>query len=221
MKRAITSILAISAIVVISIMIKNAINLKDAKELFEKTKIYEQSNVYWDTKEIYYNEFGEEEIKSEVKRYRLNNLLKVIPVKSEEENSFSYYVEDNEKVYIVSHENRTVIITNKTNQGTNFSDIYNNELKPFYEKNKENIKYKKTEKVNGKDCYVLEYKNNGENEYKIWLEKESGVVVRIQTKDISNDEISIKEYEYSIDTVTENDFVVPELDEYNVRNVRN
>ena len=67
-----------------------------------------------------------------------------------------------------------------------------------------------SEMCNGKDCYVIDnYKG-----IRVWLEKETGLVIRAMTEISHNDNQefnSVRDYTYSFDTVTDADVSEPEV----------
>ena len=83
------------------------------------------------------------------------------------------------------------------------------------------IKSLKIEECNGKQCYYFNIDNNGRN-IKIWIDKETGLVVRNMTaisEGENNGKINIvQDWIYSFNTVTENDVIKPSLDGIEVEN---
>lgn len=72
-----------------------------------------------------------------------------------------------------------------------------------------------SEKCNGKDCYKIEIFNTSDIYY---IDKETGLTIRISTSNtinnIQNDMISDIQYEFN--TVTDEDFIEPDISEYEI-----
>ncbi len=70
------------------------------------------------------------------------------------------------------------------------------------------------DRYNGKECYVLKSENN-EGYSEIWIEKDSMLTVRT-IQDIYNISYTEKDYKIAINSVKDEDLIVPDLEGYKV-----
>ncbi len=75
------------------------------------------------------------------------------------------------------------------------------------------------DRYNGKECYVLKAENN-EGYSEIWVVKDSMIVVRT-IQDIYNNSYTEKDYNISINSVKDEDLIVPDLEGYKVEKYNN
>jgi len=122
------------------------------------------------------------------------------------ERNFSAYNKDDETIIIIqSGENKTAVLN------ANIAPIYVNTISEF-----DDIKFKiplaftskiTTEKCNNKDCYLIELSKD----YKIWVEKETGIIIRVM--DIGY----IINRNYTFDVVTDEDIIKPDISDCKIQ----
>ena len=72
----------------------------------------------------------------------------------------------------------------------------------------------RNDRYNGKDCYVLK-KGTNEGYGEFWIEKDSMMIIR-SIQDLYNNSYTEKNYSITINSVKEEDLMIPELEGYKI-----
>ena len=116
------------------------------------------------------------------------------------------YNKDDEKIVIIQAGEDKVLLANG-----NISPVYVNTISEY-----DDIKFKiplaltsklKTEECNNKECYSIELSKD----YKIWVEKETGIIIRVM------DFTYITNRYYSFDIVKDEDIVKPDISDCKIQ----
>lgn len=182
---------------------------KTAEAMYELTQnINNYNNLYVHT--VYTsNIYGT----TEIDRWWKDNEYKE---KSNSNENGCAYINSNEKIFIVIlEEDKTIKISENyesaaeciINKSINFTGIFN----PSTSDN--NYKYCGIEDINNNECYKIFIKHKlQESELTLWIEKETGFVIKQET--VFNGEIITYENTYEIGNVTNGDIEKPDLQEY-------
>jgi len=123
-----------------------------------------------------------------------------------EERKITAYNKDNEKIVIIQAGENKVLLSNG-----DVAPVYVNTISEF-----DDIKFKiplaftakiKKEECNNKECYLIELSKD----YKIWVEKESGIIIR--EMDIGY----ITNRTYTFDIVKDEDIVKPDISDCKIQ----
>ena len=117
-----------------------------------------------------------------------------------DERKITSYNKDDEKIVIIQAGEDKVLLSNG-----NIAPVYVNTINEY-----DDIKFKiplaitskiKTEECNNKECYLIEISKD----YKIWVEKETGIIIRVM------DFTYITNRYYTFDIVKDEDIVKPDI----------
>lgn len=123
-----------------------------------------------------------------------------------DERKITTYNKDNEKIVIIQAGEDKVLLSNG-----NIAPVYVNTINEY-----DDIKFKiplaitskiKTEECNNKECYLIEISKD----YKIWVEKETGIIVRVM------DFTYITNRYYTFDIVKDENIVKPDTTDCNIQ----
>ena len=123
-----------------------------------------------------------------------------------EERKITAYNKDDEKIVIIQAGEDKVLLSNG-----NIAPVYVNTISEY-----DDIKFKiplaltskiTTEECNNKECYLIELSK----EYKIWVEKETGIIIRVM--DIGY----ITNRYYTFDIVKDEDIVKPDISDCKIQ----
>ena len=170
--------------------------------VYIKTLQYDSSNKLLATIEYYYKD-------GDIKKYIMTN--------PEADIKFTEYFYPNEsKLFIEEPKGKTLSIESRE------EDVYTYPLMNFfyYDSLKESFMIGlgydiTTGDINGKECYIFNRKyTEQEKKLEIYIEKDTGLVLKtIQTSATGEEEYTIQ-YEYSFGTVTDEDMQEPDATEY-------
>lgn len=157
----------------------------------------------------YKREFGNLEITNNL-NFDLPN-YRQIDIK---DNHTISYLDINKEQIITVYENEKTFTKTKLNFHNNPDNLFNipSDVQDFNMLIYPLIVGIKNQKYNGQECYVIEYKFNN-NEYKqLWVDKDNLIIIRTVEKSTNYYREAI--YDILLDTVTKNDLVIPNLENY-------
>ena len=149
--------------------------------------------------------------------------------------NIDFVYKDVKKSYIDYKDGSKVLIISKNYPNGSGETVYNKDLMgytAYYNKDtiligkiltgtKTDIK---TEMIDGKECYVLKYVDKNAEDTTFYVEKETGLTLKMVHKYETNgmQKENVRNFEYSFGTVTEEDMKEPEnASEYVVKDTRN
>ena len=192
------------------------------KDINNKVSKYEENT------NVYVKSYSDsEEIASKyTEKYRLDDMYREKMKRRNEESYLDTFIDGNEiKMYMDSPDAK--VLTKKENDGKNknFLNLIPNYYK--YENFKELLSNSihtsiKSEKINGKDCYILSGIKNpnllveeGTKKIEVYVEKETGLTVMVKT--YKENSVIQENYEYKFGSLTEKDLEQPDESKYEIK----
>jgi len=125
-----------------------------------------------------------------------------------EDREFIVYNKDNEKIGIIkSGKNKIAFLNGNVVGGETSVNTFNVFDEPITKLQLSVIAKIKSEKVNNKECYLLELSDD----YRIWVEKETGIIIKeMQTNNTTN-------RNYTFDIVTDGNMQKPDVSDCRIQ----
>jgi len=125
-----------------------------------------------------------------------------------EDREFIVYNKDNEKIGIIqSGETKIALLNGSVVGGETSVNTFNIFAEPITKLQLSIIAKIKSEKVNNKECYLLELSDD----YRIWVEKETGIIIKeMQSNNTTN-------RKYTFDIVTDENIQKPDISDCKIQ----
>lgn len=222
MKKIIISIICLFLLIFIGSSIHSKHQLNSALDKFEKSIKYD--NISWITTSTSNNQ----KKKSSYPNYCLGKL------KSHQatEDITIIYDYDKQVSYLINKKNKTITINKLTVLYNQIAQNGFHEHNITWEKllkSDGSLKYKKMERYNKVNCYVIELTQTKESfnfgsqgtKYGIistfWISEKTGMIQKVERKSSTNNSsVTLEEYEITLDNVTESDVALPDFSQYKV-----
>ena len=178
--------------------------------------IYSKVSLYYITNNVYYEKYSSAEPEKIIKYSKLNDFEKIETVKNNSIYLINWNDFSNNEFLDIFVKDNVVVNRNKKPETHNLPLFVVQEDNSFTNKLLKSMStFITTEKFEESDCYVI-----SQSMQKIWIEKETGLILKIEQKTKINDEEKIVTIIYSnwkFDELTNEDIKKPNTDNYFIK----
>lgn len=180
------------------------------------SSIYLKVSLYYNTNNVYYEKYSSAEPEKLIKYSKLNDFEKIETIKNNSIYLINWSDFSNNEFLDIFVKDNVVVNRDKKPETHNLPLFVVQEDNSFTNKLLKSMStFITTEKFEESDCYVI-----SQSMQKIWIEKETGLILKIEQKTKINDEEKIVTIIYSnwkFDELTNEDIKKPNTDNYFIK----